>query len=71
MAVMPEWVQTVSAWLPFQWTFLFPIEVLIGQRSVSEIWTGLGIQVMWIAITGAGIVLVWRAALRKFTAVGT
>ncbi|HLU30723.1 MAG TPA: ABC-2 family transporter protein [Acidimicrobiia bacterium] len=71
MAVMPQWVQTISAWLPFQWTFLFPIEILIGQRSVSEIWSGLGIQLLWIGITGTGIVLVWRAALRKFTAVGT
>jgi ABC-2 type transport system permease protein len=71
MAVMPEWAQTLSAWLPFQWTFLFPIEVLIGQRTTAEIWSGLGIQALWIALTGGAIVLVWRGALRKFTAVGT
>ncbi len=71
MAVLPEWAQTLSAWLPFQWTFLFPIEVLIGQRTTAEIWSGLGIQALWIALTGGAIVLVWRGALRKFTAVGT
>lgn len=71
MAVMPEAVQTLSAWLPFQWTFLFPIEVLIGQRSTAEIWTGMATQLGWIAITGSAIVLVWRGALRRFTAVGT
>ncbi len=71
MAIMPEWVQNVSAWLPFKWTFEFPIEVLIGQRSAGEIWAGMGIQVLWIGITGAAIYAVWRRAIRKFTAVGT
>lgn len=71
MAVMPDWVQTVSSWLPFQWTFLFPIEVLIGQRSVAEIWLGLATQVGWVALTGIIIVTVWRGAIRRFTAVGS
>jgi ABC-2 type transport system permease protein len=71
MAVMPEWVQAVSAWLPFQWTFLFPIEVLIGQRTTPEIWTGIATQAGWVALTCLGIVLVWRSAIRRFTAVGS
>jgi ABC-2 type transport system permease protein len=64
-------VQTVSAWLPFKWTFEFPIEVFIGQLSTTEIWQGVGMQLIWVAITGLGIVAVWRNAIRKFTAVGT
>lgn len=71
MAVMPEWVQQVSAWLPFKWTFEFPIEVFIGQVTTAEIWRGLGIQLVWIAITGAAYALLWKRAVRKFTAVGT
>ena len=71
MAVMPQWVQTVSDWLPFQWTFLFPIEVLIGQRSTTEIWTGLGIQLAWMGITLGAIAVVWRRAIRRYTAVGS
>lgn len=71
MAVMPPWVQAVSAWLPFKWTFQFPIEVLIGQVSVAEIWTSLGAQALWIAVGVSAILLMWRRALRRFTAVGT
>ncbi len=71
MAIMPQWVQTISAWLPFKWTFEYPIEVFIGQLTPAEIWQGLGMQILWIAITGSAIALVWRAAIRKFTAVGT
>lgn len=71
MAVMPLWVQRVSAWLPFKWTFQFPIEVLIGQTSTNGIWQGLAIQALWIGLTAGVIVLIWRRAIRKFTAVGT
>lgn len=71
MAVMPQWVQTVSSLLPFQWTFLFPIEVLIGQRTTAEIWTGMGMQLFWVGLTGGAIILVWRRAIRRFTAVGS
>lgn len=71
MAIMPGWVQTISSWLPFKWTFQFPIEVLIGQLTPTQIWQGLGMQLFWAALTGAGIYVVWRRAIRKFTAVGT
>ncbi len=71
MAVMPEWVQTVSVWMPFKWTFQFPIEVLIGQVGSAEVWQGLGIQLVWIVAGDGAILLVWRRALAKFTAVRT
>ena len=71
MAIMPQWVQNISAVLPFKWTFEYPIEVFIGQLTPGEIWQGLGMQLLWIAVTGTLIALVWRSAIRKFTAVGT
>lgn len=71
MAVMPQWVQDISSWLPFKWTFEFPIEVFIGQLTTTEIWQGLGYQAVWIAITGASYVLLWKRAVKKFTAVGS
>lgn len=71
MAVMPGWVQAVSDWLPFKWSFQFPIEVFIGRLDPGEIWAGLAIQLLWIGITGGAIALVWRRAIRRFTAVGT
>ncbi|MFO7548109.1 MAG: ABC-2 family transporter protein [Acidimicrobiia bacterium] len=71
MAVMPAWIRTVSDWLPFKWSFQFPIEVFIGQLDTREILTGLGIQLVWIAVSGGAIALVWRRAIRRFTAVGS
>jgi hypothetical protein len=37
-------VQSVSNWLPFQWSFQFPIEVAIGRLSNVEILQGIGMQ---------------------------
>ncbi|HWE63811.1 MAG TPA: ABC-2 family transporter protein, partial [Chloroflexota bacterium] len=30
MTLLPDWTQRLAAFLPFQWTFSFPIEALIG-----------------------------------------
>ena len=30
---MPDWVQHLADVLPFQWTFGFPIEALVGNLS--------------------------------------
>lgn len=70
MALLPDWAQRLSAFLPFQWTFSFPIEALIGHLSAWDLLAGLGTQALWAAI-GAGLVaLFWRASVRRYSAVG-
>ena len=70
LKLMPEWAQTLAAWLPFKWTFYFPIEALVGDLSTAQLLGGLGMQALWIAI-GAGLVWVcFRRSVRHYTAVG-
>ena len=70
MRIMPAWVRDVAGFLPFQWTFGFPIQSLVGPVTGRELLTGLGMQVLWTAI-GAGLVaLVWKRAVRQYSAVG-
>jgi len=70
MPLMPEWVQQVARFLPFQWAFYFPIESLVGDMSGTELLRGLGAQLLWILI-GLGIFRVaWRFAIRRYSAVG-
>jgi hypothetical protein len=40
MGLMPEWVQRVAWLMPFQWTFFFPINALVGEMP-QELLTGL------------------------------
>ena len=70
MPLMPQWVQNLSNYLPFKWTFYFPIEALVGSMTPPELWTGVGMQMLWIVIGASLLNLVWRAAIRQFSAVG-
>ncbi len=70
LALLPGWAATVSDVLPFKYTFGYPIEVLAGDLSTTELFIGLGLQAVWI---GAGVLLValvWRVGVRRYSAVG-
>ncbi len=70
LTLMPHWAQAVSSWLPFKWTFYFPIETLVGNMSTASLIGGLGMQLLW---TGVGALLVtgtWRLSVRHYSAVG-
>ena len=70
LTLFPGWVQTLAWFLPFRWTFYFPIETLVGDLSNAELLGGLAMQVFW-TLAGIGVFsLVWRYAIRRYTAVG-
>ncbi len=70
MRLLPTWAQGLAAWLPFQWTFGFPIEALVSQLTPVQLFGGLAMQLLWILI-GVGLVhLMWRAGVRRYGAVG-
>lgn len=70
MSLMPQWVQTISDYTPFIWTFGFPIEALIGELSTAELLGGLGMQLLWIAIWTGLLAVTWKAAVKRYSAVG-
>ena len=70
LSLMPDWAQRLAGYLPFQWTFSFPIEALIGRLPPDRLLGGLAMQVLWIAISATTVGLAWRLAVRRFSAVG-
>lgn len=68
-ALMPGWVRNVSRFLPFESTFGFPITALVGPVSTTGLVTGLLLQLMWIAIGAVIVSLVWKRAVRRYSAV--
>ena len=70
LQLMPEWVQTLADFLPFKWTFGFPIESLVGDMSTSELLLGLCAQALWIVIGLLLFKIAWRSAIKHFSAVG-
>jgi len=70
LPLMPHWSQTLAAWLPFKWTFYFPIEALVGDMSTSSLIGGLGMQLVWTAIGAALVSASFRLSVRHYSAVG-
>ena len=60
----------LANYLPFKWTFSFPIEALIGGLPNSELIGGLLMQLLWIGIWTIVVMIGWRFAVKRFTAVG-
>ena len=70
LKLMPGWVQTLADFLPFKWSFGFPIETLVGHMSTRSLLLGLGGQAIWIGIGFLGFRIAWSAAIKRFSAVG-
>jgi ABC-2 type transport system permease protein len=69
MTLMPDWVQRLAAVLPFQWTFGFPIEALVGNLPPEQLLGGLAMQLLWIVVGSVLVRIVWHFAVRRYSAV--
>jgi ABC-2 type transport system permease protein len=70
LAIMPEPLRKIAAALPFKWVIWFPCEVMMGRVSPRALSSGLANQAAWII---AGLVvfwLIWRAGVKRYSAVG-
>jgi ABC-2 type transport system permease protein len=70
MDLMPDWVLRISDVLPFRSTFGFPIEALVADLSGPQLVRGLRTQGFWIVVSSLLAWVVWRRAIRRYTAVG-
>ncbi len=70
MSLMPPVVQQIARYLPFQWTFFFPIEALVAPQTIQSLMFGLGMQLFWIVLGLVAVKIMWRFSIRQFSAVG-
>jgi ABC-2 type transport system permease protein len=70
LALMPSWARTLADGLPYKWTFGFPIETLAARMTGGQLLWGLAMQALWTAAGAALVAVVWRFAIRRFSAVG-
>jgi ABC-type uncharacterized transport system permease subunit len=67
---LPEPVRSIAEALPFRAMLGFPAELATGSLSWAQGVQGYAWQVGWIVVFGVLAMLVWRAGVRRFTAVG-
>lgn len=70
LSLMPAWVQELAWFFPFRWAFGFPIEALVGQLTMTDMLIGLGMQLAWVVGGWIVVNLIWKVAIRRFSAVG-
>ncbi len=70
LSLLPEWARNIAFYLPFPWTFGFPLELLLGRLTVNEAMIGFGMQAIWLIISVIAIRVIWRRAVQHYSAVG-
>jgi ABC-2 type transport system permease protein len=71
LSLLPESLQWLAAILPFRWLIAFPVELILGRLSPIEALTGLMVQLVWLAVAFVALSLVWRAGVKRYSAVGS
>ncbi len=70
LSLLPPPIQTLATVLPFRWTVAFPVEVLLGRLTLRETLLGFAAQAVWLLLSLGVMTAVWRAGVRRYSAVG-
>ena len=71
LSLLPGWLQTLAAMLPFRWMLAFPTELLLGRLTPADVLWGVAAQVAWLFLSWGLLALVWSRGLRRYSAVGS
>ncbi|GAB4508689.1 MAG: ABC-2 family transporter protein [Anaerolineae bacterium] len=68
--LLPAPLPTIANLLPFRWVIAFPVELLLGRLTVEQAVMGFGAQLFWLAVVLVLWATIWKAAVRRYSAVG-
>lgn len=70
LSLLPASITSISAFLPFGYSFFVPTQFYLGKIGIGTAFSGIGIQIGWIALLLGLICLVWKRGLKKYEGVG-
>jgi len=70
LALMPRIIQDIAQFLPFQFLIYFPIQLILGNLSTTQITQGFVTAIIWLVISLTLFTWTWRNGVRRFSAVG-
>jgi len=68
--LLPGVLRTAALVLPFRYMVGFPVEVLSGQLDRVGLGVGFAYQVGWLTVALVAFLVIWRAGVRRYSAVG-
>jgi ABC-2 type transport system permease protein len=70
LPLMPQVVQDIAQYLPFQLMLYYPIQLILGNLTTSQIIQGYVMTGVWLVISWLVFNWVWRKGVKKYSAVG-
>jgi len=70
LTLMPQIIQDIARYLPFQLFLYYPIQLILGKLSAAQIIQGFVSGGIWLVISILLFNLVWRNGVKQFSAVG-
>ncbi|MGH2522643.1 MAG: ABC transporter permease [Anaerolineales bacterium] len=68
--LMPSYIQQIAQYLPFQLRLYVPIQIILGKLPTEVIVRDFALGLVWFGLALALFQVVWRAGLKRFSAVG-
>ncbi len=70
LPLMPKLIQDVAQYLPFQLLIYFPIQLILGKLSSTQIIQGYVVGTIWLVVAISVFTWIWRNGVKRFSAVG-
>lgn len=70
LTLMPKLIQDVAGYLPFQLLIYYPIQLILGKLTPSQIFQGYLSGLIWLAVAILVFNRVWRTGMKRYSAVG-
>ena len=67
---LPESIQRLSRFLPFQYTYQTPLGIYIGKIQIQDAISSILLQIVWIFILSGLAFVMWKRAKRKLLVQG-
>jgi len=68
--LMPPFIQNIAQFLPFQLLKYFPIQLILGKLPPEVIVRDFAMGIGWLVVSLILFQTVWKAGLKRFSAVG-
>jgi len=70
LQLMPKVIQEIAQYLPFQMYRFVPIEVVLNRMPLAEVLRNYAAGLIWMVLAALIFSAVWRAGVKRFSAVG-
>lgn len=70
LVMFPVEIQKALLWLPFRYMNSFSVEILTARVAGYDMWFGFAVQFAWCVFFFVAFRLMWKVAIRNYSAVG-